>query len=115
MAKDKENNLRSLTDWITYTYQDLVSESSKPRHFKGLKSSQPPVLMGTPSQIENNDDSDCSESDQVVAFTKPNNAPGRRESEQPNTNFRVTNIKSNYPGDVERCDLCFDTKHKKFV
>ena len=112
MAKDKENNLRSLTDWITYTYQDLVSESSKPRHFKGLKSSQPPVLMGTPSQIENNDDSDCSESDQVVAFTKPNNAPVRRESEQPNTNFRVTNIKSNYPGDVERCDLCFDTKHK---
>ena len=28
-----------------------------------------------------------------------------------NNNFRVTNIKSNYPGD-ERCDLCFDEKHK---
>ena len=112
MAKDKENNLRSLTDWITYTYQDLVSESSKPRYFKGLKSSQPPVLMGTPSQNENDDSSDCSESNEVVAFTKPNNAMARKDSEQPNSNFRVTNIKSNYPGDVERCDLCFDAKHK---
>ena len=61
MIKGEEKNIQSLTNWITYTYQDLVSESMKSRHMKGVRSSKPPVLMEQPT-VRGRYDSD-SESD----------------------------------------------------
>ena len=63
MIKDEERNIQSLTNWLTYTYQDLVSEAMKSRHMKGIRSSKPPVLMEKPT-IRGRYDSDSeSESD----------------------------------------------------
>ena len=112
MARERENNLKSLRDWLTYTYRALITDSANVRHQKGIKSFKPTMMGSHHEEESHSDPSDDEESKEVVAFSKPNGFPAKRELEHRNSNFRVTNIRSNYPGDSDRCDLCFDEKHK---
>ena len=112
VARGNDRNLQSLSDWMWLAYNDLVESSSKSA--KVGRSSKAPVLMKMLSgqseeEMSSTNEEEVSE-EGIVAFAKTNPVQPRRNFNQKSGNFRVTNVKANYP-DGGRCDLCFDEKH----